>query len=120
MTTTVLGSPPLLPEDIRTLWRLSLFSLLTFFEGTYLLLQEAFDSIFPFADFVPAGLSATTISGVELVGSVTWVAWFQRLLGALLLVPFSLLIVQRLRLYIGTAVNEEGLGGGLISWLLAK
>jgi hypothetical protein len=110
----------LLPPDALTAWRLFVFSLLTFFEGTYLVLKGTFGAFLPFEEFEPAGVSVTAIAGVEPVGHAVWVAWSERFLGALLVVPFALLIVQRLRLYLGGAVSEEGLGGGLLSWLLGR
>lgn len=110
----------LLRAPVLDAWQLFLFSLSTFLMGTYLVLKKTVGAFLPVAEFEPAGVSATSISGVVPAGLAASVAWVESLLGALLIVPFALLVVQRLRLYLGTAVSEEGLGGGLLSWLLGK
>jgi uncharacterized protein YjbI with pentapeptide repeats len=110
----------LLPWVVVDAWRLFVFSLLTFFEGTYLVLKGTFGTFLSFGDLEPSGVSAVTLSGIRPTGTAVRAAWVERFLGALLVVPFALLVVQRLRLYVGAATSEEGLGGGLVSWLLGR
>ena len=110
----------LLPWVVLDAWRLLVFSFLTFFEGTYLVLSETIGAFLPVDDLVPSGVSVETLSRIRPTGVAVWAARIERLLGALLVVPFALLVVQRLRLYVGAATSEEGLGGGLLSWLLGR
>ncbi|SEQ33477.1 pentapeptide repeat-containing protein [Natrinema salaciae] len=119
ITAPVWGVAPL-PEPVSTAGQLFVFSLLTFLKGTYLSLKETLDILLPFDSFAAPDITITQISGVEPVGFGVWVAWAERVLGALLIVPFGLLVVQRLQLYLGSGENEEGLGSGLLSWLLGK
>lgn len=100
-----------------------LFSLVTFLEGAYTIVAGSLGKIVSLDVFEPVGgllRQASGVDGLEPIGVARDITTVERATGALLLVPFTLLLVQRLTLYIGTAVNEDGIGGGLLSWLLGK
>lgn len=103
--------------------RLFLFSLVTMLEGIYLVIKTPLDPLIPFDLFEPVGTIAQELVGVsnlEPIGTAARVQVAERAFGAFLIVPFSWLFVQRLRIYFGSTTSEEGIESGFLSWFLGK
>jgi hypothetical protein len=103
--------------------RVFLFSLFTLLGGVYAIVEASFGKLVSFEVFDPLGGLVQTYAGLadlRAEGVASDLVSVERALGALLIIPFTLLVVQRIGLYFGSGVSKEGLGGGLMSWLRGR
>jgi hypothetical protein len=109
--------------ELPDIGRLFFFSLITMLEGIYLVIKTPLNPLTPSELFAPVATIIHDLIGVSSlkpIGAAARVQPVERAFGAFLIVPFSWLVVQHLRIHFGSTLSEEGIESGFLSWFLGR
>jgi uncharacterized protein YjbI with pentapeptide repeats len=103
--------------------RVFLYSFVTLLDGVYLVIKTPLEDFLPFEVFDQLGSIAVQLLGLsqlEPVGAAAYVHVVVQAMGAVLIVPFSLLVVNHIRTIFGSTTSEEGVDSGFVAWFFGR